>query len=361
MIKKTNIEIILSHFKGQLQLFPRMMMTSTSNGQFRVFSIEEIFEQCKNSNFTDCRINGYAEYIEYKGILRQPPNFIFVDMDLANFDFDRRRLDLALNNTLKRIKKYHGFPTVVWTGNGYHIYQPIEAIILDQQEIFSKDWFPNLFSLTGKYSNWFVSEVFLKYAEIFFTSGKADPLHKPKYKTCLIRIPGSYNSKLIKQGKLLEEAEVKVIQQWDSHKIPIQSMLRDFRRWITQEEINQRLQNNENKKFHRNRSSIAANINIDWIEKLLQTPLENNRKYCLFHILVPYLLNIKKMSANESIHILDKWLEKCSEIRSLDFNPSIELNYRIKFVKGYKPLGIRKLKEQNIGLYDKLKYKEVLG
>ena len=221
MMKIEDIEFALSHFQNQIQLFPRKMMTFTSPWQFSVSSVEEIFEQCKYSDFIDCRINAYAEYTEYKGIIRQPPNFVFIDLDIGNFDHDIKKLNLALRNTVKKIKEYQGSPTILWTGNGYHIYLPVSAIVLDQESIFSGDRFPNLFSDTGKYSNWSVSEVFLKYAEIFFTNGKANPQHKPKYKTCLIRIPGTYNSKLLNKGFGTVESLVKIIQKWNGNRIPI--------------------------------------------------------------------------------------------------------------------------------------------
>ena len=56
---------------------------------------------------------------------------------------------------------------------------------------------------------------------------------------------------------------------------------------------------------------------IEWIEKLLQTPINDFRKYCLWRILFPYLINIKKMSPEESFRILDKWLNKCDILRSV--------------------------------------------
>ena len=42
--------------------------------------------------------------------------------------------------TLKKIKeKLQGpSPTVLWTGNGYHVYQPIDAFVLEEENIFSK-------------------------------------------------------------------------------------------------------------------------------------------------------------------------------------------------------------------------------
>ena len=38
----------------------------------------------------------------------------------------KRKLDYILKETLKKIEKeINGFPTVLWIGDGYHIYQPI--------------------------------------------------------------------------------------------------------------------------------------------------------------------------------------------------------------------------------------------
>ncbi len=377
MVSEQDIEFILSHFESDL--FPRKMMTSISNGQFTVYSEEEIFDRCKQSGFLDCRINAYPECTKWEnhGLVRYPPNFLFFDLDLTSFikyKDPKKMLDRTLKDTLNRISvsflkhsqsSRHSSqrmndngqinldpmdikPTALWTGNGYHIYLPIDAVILDQENYFSKDGFPSLFLTMGKYSNWSVSEVFLKYAEIFFTNGKADPLHKPKYKTCLIRIPGSYNSKLIKKGLEKEESVVKVIQKWNGKRIPIQLFLKDFRRWITQEEYNQKL---IIKKRMYCRPAKRLFNTYAWIENLLQTPLEDHRRYCIFHILVPYLVNVKRLSAEEVSRIIIDWLSKCGRVRSLDFDLSTEINNHIKYVKKYKPMGHLKLKEENPELY----------
>jgi len=346
MMKIEDIDFILSHFTHQNEMFPRKMMTFRSNGQFTVTSEEEIFEQCRNSDFIDSRINAYAEYTEYKGIIRQPPDFIFIDLDLANFEMGREKLDSVLRKTLKKIREYHSIPTVLWTGNGYHIYLPINAIILDQESAFSKEGFPSLFSTMGKYSHWSVSEVFLKYAEIFFTNGKADPQHKPKYKTCLIRIPSSYNSKLLNNGSSNEESLVKIVQRWNGERIPIQYLLKDFRRWLVQEEINQRrmkskIKNNSNN----NIGTQSTNFQINWIEKLLQTGIPDGRKETLRLILGPYL--VKRKSYEESVSVLEKWLCKCNDVKSLDrgFNSKQRIQAALKNTKGF-------LKKENL----KIKY-----
>jgi hypothetical protein len=38
---------------------------------------------------------------------------------------------------------------------------------------------------------------------------------------------------------------------------------------------------------------------IRWIENLLQTPLDDYRKYVIWRILVPYLINIRKYSTDK--------------------------------------------------------------
>ena len=166
-----DIVFILSHFEEPL--FPRKMMTFASNGQFTVTSKEEILQRCKEANYIDCRINAYPEYIEYQGIVRQPPNFIFIDLDKSHFSRYRdpvKMLNRALDKALKNISSIFGQgvaassdiqsnnnehhnikpirPTVVWSGNGYHIYLPIQSVVLDTYDPFSKDRFPTCFHPT---------------------------------------------------------------------------------------------------------------------------------------------------------------------------------------------------------------------
>jgi hypothetical protein len=193
-----------------------------------------------------------------------------------------------------------------------------------------------------------MSEVFLKFAEIFFTNGKADPLHKPKFKTCLIRIPGTCNSKLLNKGFGKEESLVKIIQKWNGNRIPIQYLLKELRRWLFQEDFNQRSDDKKGKYFG---NSYRCYKTILWIENLLETPLKDHRKYCIFHILVPYLVNVKELSVEEASHVIENWLSKCNSARPLDFDPSTEAKSRIKYVKDYKPMRLSKLETDNMNLY----------
>jgi hypothetical protein len=234
-----SINFILSHFQSPLDEFPRKMMTFKSNGQFAVTTREEILRRCEQSDYRDCRINAYPEIIERDGMLVQPPNFIFIDLDLANFDYSINRLDKAKNSTLRKMAIMSCFPTVLWTGNGYHIYLPLQIPVLDnQQHIFSKEIFPNLFANKGRYSHYFVSEVFMQFVKQYFTNGKSDPQHRPKYKTCLTRIPETYNSKCLLKGKSKGESKVKILQKWNGKRIDAEPLVYDFGVWLTHQELN---------------------------------------------------------------------------------------------------------------------------
>src|SRR6476659_7297214 len=112
-----SIKFILSHF--QEPIFPRTISTQESEGrQTPVRDINQIYHEFEKSKFIDCRINAFP-YIE-----NPIPYFIFIDLD----DIHKKiSLDKILQITLSNIKKrLGGVPTVLWTGNGYHIYQSLD-------------------------------------------------------------------------------------------------------------------------------------------------------------------------------------------------------------------------------------------
>ena len=378
-----DIDFIISHFENTI--FPRTMMTKRSNYQFQVNSREEIIQKCLESNMTDCRINAYPSYVKWEkyDIIRYPPNFIFIDLDLENFKKyknPRKMLYETLHRTLDKMNlsfsgKYscpsvvedrtnnqqqkNGTslnevkPTVLWSGNGYHIYLPIKAIVLDAFETFSKTRFPNLFSkYNSKYNGYSVSEVFLSFAKIYFSNGKSDPQHRPKYGNCLIRIPNSLNSKCLDKGLSQDEFKVKVIQEWNGYRPPIQLITKEFRRWLYEEEIKQKLQNIKMRNSYSNNLFDSNNFQIQWIEKLLQVGIYDGRKETLRLILGPYLM--KRKSYDESVNILGKWLDKCDKVKSLErgFSRKQRISNSLKNSKGY--LNLNNLRIKNPWLYNQI-------
>jgi non-catalytic primase subunit PriX-like protein len=103
---------------------------------------------------------------------------------------------------------------------------------------------------------------------------------------------------------------------------------------------------------------------IDWIEQLLQTPLPDHRKYCIWRILAPYLINVKHLSFDDSYDEIYEWLDKCNELRALDFDLATKIDDSLNRAadSGYLPISFdnrskehRTLKTDNKGLYNIIK------
>ncbi|HSF49856.1 MAG TPA: hypothetical protein VLA74_03770, partial [Nitrososphaeraceae archaeon] len=267
----------MSHF-NQDRLFPRKIQTGKSKGkQLEVFSKEEAIKLFEDSDFVDCRINAFPSYTEYKGIQRYPPDFIFIDIDRKDFQ-DDKSFENALSKTKKNIKdKLNGYPTIIWSGNGYHILQPIECpIILEQTKQFER--------YQNKFFNFSASQEFLRFAKDNLSNGKADKSNYPSFKSCQIRVPGSINGKCLddRDKRLSGNFKVKILQKWNGHRpIVTRELLEDFRTILEQKVTDQENStNNYNYRYNNNNQNYYSNNNrIEWIEKiLLQIPIEDGRK-----------------------------------------------------------------------------------
>jgi hypothetical protein len=75
------------------------------------------------------------------------------------------------------------------------------------------------------------SRKFIQFAEQFLSDNKSDSEHwkHVSFKNCMIRIPGSINSK--------NAQEVKLIQQRGGRRVEINYLLRDFRRYLIGEKF----------------------------------------------------------------------------------------------------------------------------
>ncbi|MGC1931812.1 MAG: hypothetical protein WA667_22820, partial [Candidatus Nitrosopolaris sp.] len=158
-------------------------------------------------------------------------------------------LDRALKKTLKFIKENLNddniFPSVLWTGNGYHIYLPVTAFILELESVFAEFEEP--------------SRQFIQWTEQFLTKNKADPCHSNSlsFRNCMARIPGSFNSKLVQpneKGEIVnipESAEVKIIKKWNGVRPSIKPLLSHFYIYLADSKI---------KEIHRNRKAGDGSI-----------------------------------------------------------------------------------------------------
>jgi Primase X len=321
------LDFILNHFEEPV--WPRAIFTKTLWRQYTVYSKEEAIARFKQSNLLDCRINAYPDHTEFKGINRQSPNFIFIDIDQCLFRTEEEFWG-AVQDTCKNIAQtLGGKPSVLWSGNGIHICQPVEAVLLEQQSKFAQFDQP--------------SQTFLKFAAQFLSDHKSDINNNPAFKSCLLRIPGSINSKHTK--------EVKIIQRWDGFRPKANPLYYHFYIYLADRKLKEITSMH---KIHTESHYIFLGNTIAWIEKLLQTPIDDYRKNAVSLILAPYLINIKKVSYDAALSIINSWLGKCAEKRQLDQNFDYTVRYALKYSakNGIRPLKIDTLKMKNKPLFD---------
>jgi len=323
---ETGLDFILSHLEEPL--FPRKISTQKSqNKQFRIETKKDIINAFLESNFVDCRINAYP--ILRNGITSWQPNLLFIDLDLIDFNSNNTTLELALDKTLKNIREKldNGSPTVLMSGNGYHVILPVHCpMVLENIHEFQEFEKP--------------SERFLRFTKDYLSEGKADKSNNPSFKSCLLRVPNSINSKYNKK--------VTIVQKWNGFRPPVtKDLLLEFRRYLIQKKIE--AENNRQKILLLRQQQHKQNNNyFDWIEiKILQTQFEDCRKIIIDLILAPYLINIKKLSYEKSYQIIKEWLDKCNTLKKLDSIRTFD--YRISYAlknamnKGIGPMSLEKI------------------
>ncbi|HKG30666.1 MAG TPA: hypothetical protein VKA91_05295 [Nitrososphaeraceae archaeon] len=355
------LDFILTHLKNSTR-WPRTISTKASEGrQITVYSKQEALLCYKDSNYLDCRISVYSANAEQQTI-----DLIMIDLDLSNFKHNNgiKTLNLVKEKTLTKIQdtfdlsKRFEPATVLWSGNGYHLYIPTESqnAILEQMSEFKSYKEP--------------SKLFLRFAECYLSNGRADSehYHTVSFKNCLFRIPGSYNSKNMSQ--------VGIVQKWNgTSKVSLHLLYDKFLAYLVD-------QSSKVVKYHNNdTNTISENANhvhmiqknsrllrkrksIDWIEQLLQTPLAEHRKYCIWRIFAPYFINVKHLSFDDSYYEIYKWLDRCNESRALDFDSETKIDDSLNRAidTGYLPISFdnpskepRTLKTNNRELYDIVK------
>jgi len=196
------LDYLLTHFEEPI--WPRTVSTKTTQGkQIAVFNRMEALARFKQANGLDCRINAYPNYVEWKGMNRQAPNFIFIDLDSKDINLKK-----LLDGISAKFDDYSVRPTVLLSGNGYHIYLPVNGFVFEMEEFFNDFELP--------------SRKFLQWTERHLSDNKADPCHTQglSFKNCMLRVPGSFISKASK--------EVEIIQRWNGARPSIKPLLEEF-------------------------------------------------------------------------------------------------------------------------------------
>lgn len=298
------LDYVMGHFEST---FPRTISTLTTNyRQVEVYSKEEALKHFKDASFVDCRISAFSK----KEIEQEKPNLIFVDLDNK----------LALDEVLAVFHKtINAIPLVLNTGNGYAIIQPIHMV-------------PLLNTNLGDTQIHDASKHFLLFAERYLSNSKCDMGNHPSLKSCLIRIPGTYNSKLLNKGKY-EQAKVSVISEWNGVRADVRNLP-----FLNHLRIQQR-------KMKRQAGYISNKSEIPYIENLLQNKITHGRKRIFALVICPYLVNIKKLA-----------LEECEKIIKDYFDGHIPVNtirYKLNEVykKGILPYGLKNMCDNDPELY----------
>ena len=296
----------------------------------------EALARFKQSNYLDCRINAYS-YSYSVGADRlvnnAPINFLFIDLDRSDLGLVKA-LESTLQNILQRL---NGYPTVLWTGNGYHIYQPLQ------------DFYFSDISHFNKFDSLSVNKKFLRYAAAFLSNNNSDKNNYQSAKSCMLRIPGTFNSKCPQNN-----GQVKIIQKWNGIRANVTGLLANFYAYLTDEKIKQ-------DSYKQKSISIIGSSetnSIAWIDLLLKTPIADYRKNAISLILAPYLITIKQLQPVEATNQIRDWLEECSKLRRLDFNANYRISAAIKDIQrqhnGIRPMRLDTLKARNPELYDLL-------
>ncbi|HEX6253813.1 MAG TPA: hypothetical protein VFZ55_06300 [Nitrososphaera sp.] len=328
---ESGLEFILGHLSGPQ--FPRSISVSTIGGAQKEVSCKDVaMLYYQGALWEDCRISAF-----YPG--QTNPNLIFIDIDAKDF-CSERALKTALTKILKNIKqKLNGHPTVYRSGRGFHIVQPINCPInLD-----------NLEELSKLVRDKDVNKAFLQFASLYLSDNKRDSCNHTSLKSCLLRVPHTINSRCREQ--------VSITQEWDKHKPDYRLLMGSFYSYLIakrEEEIKRYASNN-----------IVSSINgvsqrTAWIEVLLQTPLDDNRKLVRDLIIIPYLVLRRGIAdVNQIIRIVMAWADKCSELRSLEpsrreFEKRIQSRLYEVMRDRIPPMRLETLREKNPDLYKRL-------
>ena len=210
-----------------------------------------------------------------------------------------------MHNTVDnfRVKLHGAKPTILWSGGGNHFLQPMLAdIVLESESVFAEFVEP--------------SRKLMQYLEKLVTDNKADPSHSNtvSFNNCMIRIPGSYNSKYIRfndKGEVVgipPQSEVRIIQRWDGYRPNIRWILKDHWIYLIQERNNEVLKeiHDEQKRLrfekrypnHTNEIEISR---IGWIESLYAKSLDD---LAYIHTLFRKCQEIISIRAIQSCHEL---------------------------------------------------------
>jgi hypothetical protein len=174
-----------------------------------------------------------------------------------------------------------------------------------------------------------------------------------------LRVPGSLNSNQVHfddKGEIVDippEAEIRVVQYWDGNGPSIKPLLPRYYIWLESEldkSLDKQIElENKQESWSRRRRGYRGKNTINWIEKLIETPLSDFRKCCIRLILARYLMN--GLSREDTYDIMVSWLNKCDLVCRLDFDINQKVDEAFNMVENYLPMGKQKINHDYNQLY----------
>jgi len=183
----------------------------------------------------------------------------------------------------------------------------------------------------------------------------------------MLRIPGSLNFGACQRNDKDEiigipsDAEVRIIQEWNGNRPSANHLIPRCYMWLKAasiKDIQNRIEADKVSRKYRWKPEEKKKT-FQWIEKLLQRPLDNHRYYCTWRILVPYLINVRGLSTQETSDIIQTWLVKCNSIKRLSFTKR-KVDDALARVGSHYPIARADLEGDNKLLFERLKSEGII-
>jgi len=337
LTKILGLNFLLRHLTKPI--FPRRISCKTTEGrQVLVDSYQQMLAYFEASSWLDCRISAFNS-IEVESDI---PSLIFIDVDheeVVGVSPEHSRNRILVNIVNRIISKLNIAPTILWTGNGYHVYVPLEP----------KPYRPYLKQLTTGDMT-LSADDFLRWSERYLANFRSDSAHNPSMKSALLRVPYSYNSKALEQGK---DPEVKLLQRWNLRRARPELLLGDFLIHLRAKQTDYGSADNRN---YQGRPS-----NINWIDKLLQYPISDGRNILVWTVLAPYFVNIKKVDDEAAKQAILRYFDNCNSLTPVKRATRDKVRSHLYYArsKGSLPYRLETLKEKYPDIYREIQ--KVIG
>jgi hypothetical protein len=172
----------------------------------------------------------------------------------------------------------------------------------------------------------------------------------------MLRIPGSCNSK-----EHAIDPQVRIIKEWSGgdYRPNINLLVGSFCAYLKDQKIKQEekirgMRAVEPTLKYLKVGTTTKSDSISWIEILLENAIAEGRRMSIWHILAPYLINVKKLSYTQSFDIIREWLDRCSKLKRLNFNTRQKIREGLDRVGNYSPARLSSLRLEHPGLYEEL-------